>query len=134
MTHPFDWTSLAARVLFSFLVVFAVYNPSGHSYWHWSLQGDAAAWTKILAGLTLIGVHGVVIKSVLGVLKWRGVILVALTLFAGWMAIPTSIGIGEWAGGRIALLAGLSLVYATGLSYPHIHHRLAGIVHVEKVP
>jgi hypothetical protein len=135
MTHPFDWTSLVARVLFGFFIVFAVYNPSGHSYWHWVFQGEGGFWLKFAVGMGLLGVHAIVITSVLGVLKWRGVLLVTATLFGGWMAISNSIGLGSWSASSVimVLLTGLSLIYATGLSFPHLHHRLSGIAHVEKV-
>lgn len=135
MTHPFDWTSLVARVLFGFFIVFAVYNPSGHSYWHWVFQGEGGFWLKFSVGMGLLGVHAMVITSVLGVLKWRGVLLITATLFGGWMAISTSTGMGSWSASSaiMVLLTGLSLIYATGLSFPHLHSRLSGIAHVEKV-
>jgi hypothetical protein len=135
VTHSFDWTSVVTRVLFSFLVVFAVYNPSGHSYWHWLFRGDADFWVKFAVGTGMLGVHAVIVTSVLGVLRWRGVLVLAATLFGCWMAISNSVGVAEWSisGLVMVLLTGISLIYAAGLSYPHIHSRLAGIAHVEKV-
>lgn len=136
MTHPFDWTSLIARILFGFFIVFAVYNPTGHSYWHWLWLGEGGFWLKFAVGSALAGLHAMVIASVLGVLKWRGVALVAATLFATWMAIAGLTGMGggfSLSGLLTKLLTGLALIYATGLSFPHLHHRLSGIAHVEKV-
>lgn len=135
MTERFDWTSLLARVLFGFFIVFAAYNPSGHSFWHWALNGSAGVWTKFSVGTALLGMHGFVITNVLGVLKWRGILLIVALLFGSWMALAPSTGFGGWNGSGIVivLLSGLALLYAAGLSYSHIHHRLAGVSHVEKV-
>lgn len=135
MTHRFDWTSVLARILFSFFIVFAVYNPSGHSFWHWALWGVADFWVKLAVGFALLGLHAVVITSVLGVLRWRGVLLVVAILFGTWMAVPSGMGISSWSASNmvLVLLAGLSLIYATGLSFAFFHYRLAGIAHVEKV-
>lgn len=137
MTHRFDWTSVLARVLFSFFIVFAVYNPSGHSFWHWSLWGGGNFWIKVAVGSVLFGLHAVVVISVLGVLRWRGVLLVITILFGSWMAVPSGLGLGisgwSWSGFALMLLTGLSLVYAAGLSFSFFQYRLAGIAHVEKV-
>lgn len=134
MTTRFDWRGVVARAFFSFFIVFAVYNPSGHSWWHWLWQGEAGFWTKLAVTLLLAGLHGVVWASVRGVLKWRGVLLVLATLFAGSMALAPFVPGGPVEGGAwLLLLTLVALLYAAGLSYSHIHHRLAGITHAESV-
>jgi len=134
MTTRFDWRGVVARLLFSFFAVFAVYNPSGHSWWHWFWLAEAGAWTKLAVTLLLVGLHGFIWTTVVGVLKWRGVVLVLATLFAGYMALAPLVPAGaQMGGGRLMLLSLLALLYAAGLSYSHIHHRLAGVSHVEKV-
>ncbi|RYI98725.1 MAG: hypothetical protein EON47_18780 [Acetobacteraceae bacterium] len=134
MTTQFDWRGVAARVLFSSFAVFAAYNPSGHSWWHWLWRGEAGFWTKLAVTLLLLGLHGVIWATVLGVLKWRGVMLVLATLFASAMALAPLVPASPVEGGRVLLLLVMvALLYAVGLSYSHIHHRLAGISHVEKV-
>ena len=135
MTQRFDWTSIVARVLFSFFVVFAVYNPTGHSYWHWMQQGSAGFWAKLAVGLGLLVVHIFICSTTLSVLKWRGVALIVALLFSGWMALSHQAGLsqGSASGTIVVALTGLALLYAAGLSYSHIHHRIAGVAHVEKV-
>lgn len=134
MTSRFDWTSIAARILFSFFIVFAAYNPSGHSYWHWILHGAAGFWSKFTVGAVLFALHALVLTSAVGALKWRGILLIVAILFGAWMAISGRIGFaGGSPGTAIVVLTGLALLYAAGLSYSHFHHRLAGVVHVEKV-
>ena len=134
MTGHFDWRGVVARLLFSAFAVFAVYNPSGHSWWHWLWRGEAGFWTKLAVTLLLLGLHGVIWATVLGVLKRRGVLLVLATAFAGAMALAPLVPASPVEGGRVLLLlAMVVLLYAAGLSYSHLHHRLAGITHVEKV-
>ena len=40
MSH-ISWDGIAARLLFSLFIVYATYNPSGRSYWHWAWEGEA---------------------------------------------------------------------------------------------
>jgi hypothetical protein len=135
MTQRFDWTSIVARVLFSFFVVFAVYNPTGHSYWHWMQQGSAGFWTKLAVGIGLLVLHIFICSTTVSVLKWRGVALIVALLFSAWMALSGQAGLDQGGASRtiVVALTGLALLYAAGLSYSHIHHRIAGIAHVEKV-
>lgn len=131
----FDWLSIAARVLLSFFIVFATYNPSGHSYWHWMLMSDAGSWSKFTIGAVLFAMHAIVLTTATGALKWRGILLIAVILFGAWRALSHQVGFmeGNTPGTAVVLLSGLAFVYAAGLSYSHFHHRLAGVVHVEKV-
>ena len=134
MTERFDWASIAARALFSFFIVFAAYNPSGHSYWHWMLHGDAGFWSKFTIGAVLFALHALALTTAVGALKWRGILLIVVILFGAWMALSGNIGLaGGKPGTAVVLLAGLALVYAAGFSYSHFHHRIAGVMHVEKV-
>jgi hypothetical protein len=135
MTQRFDWTSIIARILFSFFAVFAAYNPSGHSYWHWVQEGSAGFWSKLAVGMALLVLHIFIGSSTIAVLKWRGVLAVVAFLFAGWMALSSQAWLDQGGGvGTIVVLqTGLALLYAAGLSYSHIHHRISGVMHVEKV-
>jgi hypothetical protein len=62
-------------------------------------------------------------------------LLVLAVLFGSWMALSLESTLGAWtaSGTPVLLLTGLALLYAAGLSYPHIHSRIAGIAHVEKL-
>jgi len=134
MTERFGWRGLVARVLFSGFVVFAVWNPSGESYWHWVVQGSGGFWPKAAVGLGLLFVHGTIWLSLLSALRWRGVILLSLLLLATWQslaALAPARG-GDSVSAGTAILTGLALLYAAGLSWSHIHHRIAGLVHLDK--
>lgn len=131
MTH-FSWDGLLARLLFSVFVVFATYNPSGRSYWHWLWEGEGGPWTKLAVGLVLLLTHLAIWFTVRGLLGWRGVFLVTATLAALMLAaaeIGVSVLSGAWSG--LGPLILWSLLYTFGLSWSLVHHRAAGITHVE---
>jgi hypothetical protein len=131
MTAPFGWDGVAARTLFSVFVVFAAYNPSGRSYWHWMWAGETGFWVKLATGLALLLVHLAIWLTLLGLFGWLGVLLLATMLGIFTMALLELTGGtagGAWPG--LVPLVLLSLLYAMGLSWSMIHHRIAGIVHV----
>lgn len=131
MSH-ISWDGVAARLLFSLFVVFATYNPSGRSYWHWLWNGQAGFWTVLAVGLVLLLVHLALFLTLRGLLGWKGLFLVGLTL-ASLMLAAAELGLaslsGNWSG--TAPLVLLSLLYTFGLSWSLVHHRAAGITHVE---
>lgn len=131
----FDWISITARVLLSFFVVFATYNPSGHSYWHWIILSDASFWSKFTIGAVLFAMHSIALTTAIGALKWRGILLIVVIMFGAWRTLSPQVGFmgSDTPDTAVVLLSGVAFVYAAGLSYSHFHHRLAGVVHVEKV-
>jgi hypothetical protein len=134
-TRRFDWTGLVARLLFSFLVVFSLYNPSGYSFWHW-LWVPGLFWVKCAIGIALLGVHILLWRSVVSVLRPWGVALAALVGASGFAALSSTGAIDHADPGVIviALLAGLAVLMTLGLSLALIMHRLTGVQHVEEVP
>lgn len=129
----FDWRSGLARVLFSLFVVFAVYNPSGRSYWHWLWDGSGQFWPKLTVGLMLMMVHAAILATLFGALGRKGVALVTVAVVSAWVTLAELTELGSLSRDGLAImpLGVVSLVYAAGLSWSLIHHRLAGINHVE---
>jgi hypothetical protein len=129
----FDWKAGLARVLFCLFVVFAVYNPSGRSYWHWLWDGQGHFWPKLTIGLLLLLVHAAIIATLFGTLGRKGVALVSVCVVSCWVTVAelTSIGGLSRDGLAIMPLGVVSLVYAAGLCWSLLHHRVAGISHVE---
>ncbi|MBR0649432.1 hypothetical protein GXW78_07140 [Roseomonas terrae] len=129
----FDWRGGLARVLFSLFIVFAVYNPSGRSYWHWLRDGTGHFWPKLTVGLLLLLVHAAVVATLFGTLGRKGVALVSVAVVSGWVTVAELTDVGSLSRDGLAImpLGVISLVYAAGLSWSLIHHRLAGISHVE---
>ena len=133
MNH-ISWDGIAARLLFSLFVVFATYNPSGRSYWHWLWAGEAGFWTRLAVGLVLLLTHLALFFTLRGVLGWKGLALVTVT-FVALMLAAGEIGLaqlsGSWSG--TAPLVLVSLLYTFGLSWSLVHHRASGITHVDPV-
>lgn len=135
MSRHFDWRSFTARALFGFFLVFALYNPTGHSYLHWVVGGEGGAWLKLTAGLLLLGGHLIVWITIKSVLRLGGSLLVLATVFAAWLTIAELGGLAAFAPENLlsALMVALALLYAAGLSFGHLHHRMSGVAHVEPV-
>lgn len=132
----YDWKPVAARMLFSLFAVFSLYNPSGYSYWHWLTAGLDDGLAKLAVGLTLFGVHMVLWKTVLAVLRPRGITFILLLCVCA-LALLWQIGAADLTDGDtllLGLLICLAVILTSGLIYSSIMHRLTGIAHVEEVP
>jgi hypothetical protein len=129
--QPFNWSGMLARLLFSFLLVFSVYNPSGVSYWHWLVSGSGPAWALVAAGGALLTVLIFITRITRRVLRVMYTVLLTVTVGAIYAGIGMSGVVNPWAGDTIAVgvLSLVAVLYASGLSYSLIQHRLAGIVH-----
>ncbi|SFL16414.1 DUF6524 family protein [Falsiroseomonas stagni] len=131
----FDGKAVVARGLLSLAAVFGVYNPSGRSYLHWVFSGFDWIWLKIAVGALLYAILAILWQTTRSVLGRAGVVLVIIFWLAATMAASRFLGptrfdltvLSVW--GLIAVAA----VFTAGLSYPHLHHRLGGIVHTEEV-
>ncbi|NKE44890.1 hypothetical protein HB662_08875 [Roseomonas frigidaquae] len=131
----FNWQGVVARGLFSLFVVFAIYNPSGYSYLHWVLQGFAWFWAKLAIGALLAMIVLMLWRTTRGVLKPRGMVLVALFCLGGGVTLArlTDTSILHPGSLLIGALLTLAALFTAGLSYSHVDHRLGGISHTEEV-
>ncbi|HEX2584136.1 MAG TPA: DUF6524 family protein [Steroidobacteraceae bacterium] len=125
------FAGFAFRMVAAIFIVFATFNPTGHSYAHWV----AAAFPKVSAVQVVAGIVLLILWVVLVVATMRsigriGVFLVA-ALFAaltwlafsmGWLSMTQRSAIG-W----IALFA-LAFTLAIGSSWSFINRRLFGQV------
>jgi hypothetical protein len=131
----FDWRAVVSRALFSLFIVFAVYNPSGYSYLHWVLHGFEWFWAKLAVGTLLVIIVRMLWRTVRGVLKTRGTILV------GVLCATSGLALAPLAGGNVLsldtvliwALVSLAILFTVALCYSHLHHRLGGISHTEEI-
>jgi hypothetical protein len=134
--RPFDWRAVVARLLFSLLLVFSLYNPSGTSYWHWLTRGDGSPWAKAFVGLLLLLVHVLVWRAAFSVLRPWGAILLTAICLLGFVML-SELGLLD-RGDPDALLIGvmftLVVLLTAGLTLASVLHRLTGVQHVEEVP
>lgn len=135
-TARFDYRSVIARVLFSGFFVFATYNPSGYSYFHWLAEWSLQQWEmKVLVGLLLSGMLAFLAQKVLATLRLRGALYIVVTAVATSLVLAQAelIDLSRWeTWTNIALLTAVALL-TTGLSIAHVSHRLAGIQHTDEI-
>lgn len=123
--------SFLARWALSMFIVFATYNATGHSYYHWLTGASVDDWPlKIFVGLTLLTVFGVYAIAV-----WRsmGPIGVSASAAAFTALIWTMVDYGfldlnNPNAVSTVVLSLLATVLAFGISWSHIRTRLSGQV------
>jgi len=125
----FSFPSLVLRWLAAGFVVFAVYNPSGHSYFHWLIDVGDDRWSlKALAGVSLVIALLTFVYATLRAIGRTGV-LAAVTFFSVviWAMVDNGLlaSLGVWAWVTI-MLAVASSILAIGMSWSHIRARLSG--------
>ena len=124
------------RFLFALVLVFATYNPSAYSYFHWA-EGSFPQFTPALAicGLFLIISWGIYLRATFRSLGVIGLLLAA-AFFASfvwlfydlWWLQAGNAGVMTW-----VVLVIVSLLLAIGMSWSHIRRRLTGQVDIDDV-
>lgn len=124
------------RLALTVALVFASYNPSGHSYAHWvARQIKAPTPALALVGLLLLIGWIVFLRATLRAIGIGGAVLVAAVMAVlvwlvaswGWLD-PHNTTAMAW-----VVLAALSCVLAIGVSWSHLRRRLTGQADVEEV-
>ncbi len=138
--RSFSWKGFLVRFLFALVLVFATFNPSGYSYYHWVAAwiGDATrdntaflalagvvlliGWTILLrATLFSLGAFGLILASAFfGVLLW-------LIVDVGLVPANSTTAI------TYLVLIALSGVLGTGVSWSHVRRRVSGQTDVDDV-
>jgi len=136
MTKEFTWLGFGIRFLMAIIVVFATYNPTGHSYFHWGMINFFPIDPlRIVVGIILLIAWVVFVRATMRSLGGVGLILVAalcaalLWLLIDWGIIP---------GGSVnaisyAALVIIALILAVGMSWSHIRRRMSGQVDTDDV-
>ncbi len=132
----FDFGSFFARLAGAFVLVAATWNPTGYSYGHW-LNDSLPRPTPfvVLVGILILIGWAIFLRSTFRSLGGLGLTL-AVALFGTliWMVIDfgwvekSDVNAMAW-----LLIAGVSAVMATGLSWSHIRRRLSGQLDVDDV-
>jgi hypothetical protein len=134
---------LAMRILGALVLVYATFNPTGRSYYHWVLApllglgpglGGSSA-LKFLVGVVLLFGWVVVLQATRRSIGLTGAFL-ALALCGGliWLLIEQHVvsPTGTAALAHIALIA-IALVLAVGMSWSLFSRRLTGQVDTDQV-
>lgn len=127
--QSFTFGSFCLRWAAASFIVFATYNPSGYSYYHWVTSGlETQTSAKVLAGLALaIGyvVAARISRVALGTSGFVTALLCALLFSFGMMAV-VSPGTRFEEEVRYLHLFSISTAIAIGVSWSHIKHRVTG--------
>lgn len=134
--NQFGWGSMGIRFVVAVLLVFATYNPSGHSYYDW-LKDTFPGITPLVAftGIVLIIFWVIFLRATLRSLGALGLILAfaffgtLIWMLMDWNLVPVH---SAQAIAYIVLLA-LSWVLAIGVSWSHIRRRISGQLDVDDV-
>lgn len=130
----FGASAVLFRLLLSLFLVFATYNPSGRSYWHW-LQSDAPLVPKLLVGVILLAAYTALLVATWEVIGFSGVFL-ASTICLGFALELGRLAVIDLTDGTtvaLVLCCTASAVIAFGMSFSFIFGRLTGIVHTRGV-
>jgi len=125
----FSWPNLILRWLVAGFVVFATYNPSGHSYFHWLIDRADGRWSlKALVGISLVIAILTFAYATLRAIGVSGV-MAAITFFAVaiWAMVDNGLleYLGRWEWVTI-ILGVVASILAIGVSWSHIRARLSG--------
>ncbi|MDZ7747750.1 MAG: DUF6524 family protein [Halofilum sp. (in: g-proteobacteria)] len=129
MARRFGWDSLGWRFALALAVVFASYNPSGWSFWHWAAAEPLSPTPlKGIAGVVLLIGWVVLLRATLRSLGGFGILLAA-ALFGcvvwgllHWGVVPRgSTEVIRW----LAQLVVVAVLTA-GVSWSHVRRRISG--------
>lgn len=117
------------RLLLAGFFVFATYNPTGRSYYHWLMQ-DAGPLTalQVLVGVVLLIGLVAMMRMAVVAMRVRGVIAV-IGLFFGGVLLRVGLGLEDFddihlTGTAVQLV--ICGILATGMTWAHAQIRFSG--------
>jgi len=130
----FDFSSFLIRLAVALVLVFATYNPSGYSWYHWFIEAENKVDPLIaLAAIVLIIGWVIYLRATIHSLGLIGTSLAA-TLFGTIIWALVYYGLLSLDNITILsyiILVMLSLMMALGISWSHIRRRISGQVDVD---
>jgi Family of unknown function (DUF6524) len=132
----FSFSSFLWRLLFSLALVLLTFNPTGHSYYHWLVDGFPSVQPlEIVAGIALLGAWIFFVGSTLEAMGKLGVVLL-LAFFAAivwWVTSRGWLDVGNRSAMAWVVLCVLGIVLGIGMSWAHIRQRISGQASVDRV-
>ncbi len=123
------FSGFALRWVFALLLVAAIFNPTGYSYFHWlhdSLTEQLPL--KVIAGIVLIIGLVIFLRA-----TWRSIGAIGIVLVVGLMAALVWLLVDlQWLrldGGSVitwVALVILATLLAVGMSWSHVRRRITG--------
>lgn len=124
-----------ARLLFSLALVFATYNPTGYSFYHWITDiGAGLSSLKVIVALALVMIYYTIFRVVFAALRRSGLIVAGLAafLFASELAsvIVPRRSQPSWHFyfllSQYVTLCAVAIVVSFGVSWSHLIEQLTG--------
>lgn len=132
----FNSSSFLVRWGIALVLVFATFNPTDYSYFHWVVHGgNEMIALKVLAGIVLAILFVIYLRATFRSIGPIGVVLAAALLGAmlwvtidfGWLDLkkPT---VATW-----VLLFAFATILGIGISWSHIRRRISGQLDIDDV-
>jgi hypothetical protein len=123
------------RWLSTLFLVFATYNPSGRSFFHWAQGGDAPGTIVAVAAILLIGAYAFLIRATWRSIKPMGALLLVIFLALFNMMIVDLGLVSASTDGALSVmvLASFSTILAVGVSFSAIRARMSGQIDSDDV-
>ncbi|AFJ02738.1 hypothetical protein Q7C_1589 [Methylophaga frappieri] len=140
MAQRFNARGFWLRFLFALILVFATFNPSGFSYYHWAsdIIADSSVFlTPPFALITIILLIGwtIYLRATLRSLGGFGLLL-SFAFFAiiiWWLVDLGLLSIDKFSGLTYIVLFLTAAVLSVGMSWSHIRRRLSGQADMDDV-
>jgi len=140
MAQKFNSQVFFLRFVFALVLVYASYNPTGLSYYHWgkdALIGDGTLMSPPFALVSVVLLIGwtIYLRATLRSLGSFGLLL-ALAFFAiiiWWLVDLGLLGINNVSVFSYIVLFLISAVLAVGMSWSHIRRRMSGQADMDDV-
>ena len=131
----FGPVNFALRWMFSLFLVFATYNPSGVSFYHWAISGWSPLTLICVVGVAMLAVYVFLIRSTWRSIKLTGILIgVAFTGLFNLMLVDLEIvAVDRVSSVVVMLLASLATILSIGVSFSAIRARLAGQIDSDDV-
>ena len=134
--QSFNISSFLVRLIIAIGLVFATYNPSGYSWYHWFEKTNFAVDPIIiLAGILLLVGWIIFLRATFRSLGAFGTLLataffgaiVWALIYYDWLSLDNLTAV------QYVVLLVLSAILATGMSWSHIRRRMTGQLDVDDV-
>ena len=124
------------RWLISAAVVFSIYNPSGHSYYHWATDSSASFPLRLAVGIFLLAAIVALVRMAFLSIGYIGIVAV-LSLIYGSILFRVGLGWFEFVDVDVetyAILIWVSTIIGVGISWSFFQRRISGDKYVIKEP
>ena len=134
--EEFGFLDFLWRLLFAVALVLLTFNPTGHSYYHWLVDGfPSVPPAEAIAGLLLLIGWIFFVRTTLSSIGALGLLLMA-ALFAAivwWIVSKGWLDVSNRSAMAWVVLLILGLMLGVGMSWSHIRRRISGQAAVDRV-